>query len=197
MCPTCQDYCLRCARPTCHCGEHPEERTVERPVDQFYANCTCPWTGANWDDLSDATDEAHAHHKSLDPDDARTHRIVIQRGRGGVVVAEAAMAPPSPPSPLDTSTWTDQPEAVGISTKLAGFMVGRNDNRVIIEVRRDYHGAGYYITAGNLFGSQTVLCQDPEAMLRAIEFIHNGGAGKKGRPLPKGCTMVENKKATA
>jgi hypothetical protein len=97
------------------------------------------------------------------------------------------------PETKPEATWTDQPETVAQSRKLASFMVGGRDQSVIIEVRRDWHGAGYYVTAGNLFGSQTVQCQSVEATFRAIEFIHNGGAGKKGRPLPEGVVMCEGK----
>jgi hypothetical protein len=91
---------------------------------------------------------------------------------------------------ITEKTWTDQPDVVEAATKVAGFMVGGRDAAVVIEVRRDYHGAGYYVTAGNLFGSQTVRCRDAETALRAIEFIHTGGAGKTGRPLPEGCEVM-------
>jgi len=98
------------------------------------------------------------------------------------------------PETKPEATWTDQPETVAQSRKLASFMVGRNDHSVVVEVRED-PTVGYYVTAGNLFGSQTVWCLKPEAAFRAIEFIHNGGAGKKGRPLPEGVVMYEGKAA--
>jgi hypothetical protein len=49
-------------------------------VSQFHAGCTCGWRSPNWDDLSDATDDANTHAEAArSQDDGRTHRIVVDR----------------------------------------------------------------------------------------------------------------------
>jgi hypothetical protein len=50
-------------------------------MTQFYAHCTCGWRSPNWDDLSDATDDANTHAEAArsHEDDRRTHRVVVDR----------------------------------------------------------------------------------------------------------------------
>lgn len=82
-------------------------------------------------------------------------------------------------------TWTDQPDAV-----LDGVVVCdgiRIDDR-FAEVRK-LTGGKYTLTIGNLFGSETLICDDADCVFSAINV---GLSARNRRPVvaPKGCVLA-------
>lgn len=85
----------------------------------------------------------------------------------------------------DNRTWTDQPDVVaGLPVSASLYLRSRS-----VEIRKAAGGA-YYVTQGNLFGSETLFCKDADAMLRALQVI--GHAGDKPVEVPQGCVVVSN-----
>lgn len=85
--------------------------------------------------------------------------------------------------------WTDQPEILETAEVLCTFTIGSG---VIAEVRRST--SLWYLTTGNLFGSQTIQSQSPEGVFRAIDAAYrvrdNDRARQEGIKLPSGCELV-------
>ena len=63
----------------------------------------------------------------------------------------------------DNRTWTDQPDEVVGLPVLMNF----NAYGAAFEVRRDKLGR-YYVSAGNLFGSETVHADDVDGMFKLL-----------------------------
>jgi hypothetical protein len=79
--------------------------------------------------------------------------------------------------------WTDQPKTLdGLVVLFRTFVKGR-----IIEVRRGTNC--YYVTTGNLFGSQTIRAASAEA---AFTVMHLAASFDDGQPmdLPDDCKLV-------
>lgn len=84
-------------------------------------------------------------------------------------------------------TWTDQPEEAASSPRLAS---GRDDG-IVWEVR---HRAGtFYVSIGNLVGSQTLRCRDALVAFAVLNTITNRPKGSKPQPPPAGATLMENR----
>ena len=66
-------------------------------------------------------------------------------------------------------SWTDQPEMLERCNVLGSFRTDRG--RVEVRVGHGYH----FVTAGTLFGSQTVECEDAAVALVVILALGKGG----------------------
>ena len=84
--------------------------------------------------------------------------------------------------------WTDQPKVLEQANILFSAHIGGEDRR-LVEVRNN--GETFYVTQGNLFGSQTLKCDDIFAAFRAMQLIAN--PPKKPVPAPEGCTLMEER----
>ena len=94
-------------------------------------------------------------------------------------------------------TWTDQPDQVYAGSSVVKFS-GMIQSHMV-EVRHvHWQPAGtariaisWYITVGNLFGSETVCCANAAQVLDVLQLIQNKrGNGKMN--LPTGAFLVKN-----
>lgn len=97
---------------------------------------------------------------------------------------------------MSTANWSDQPDAVcELPVVFRAFL-----NHRIIEIRADEHLGGHtYVTAGTLFGSQTLRCASLMLAVKTADMIAHvdgGGATKKLRPLP-GTLLLDNREEVA
>lgn len=79
-------------------------------------------------------------------------------------------------------SWTDQPDVCEIAEVLCTFSITRKDDMHQVEVR--HLNGDFYLTFGNLFGSQTVRAQDGQSAFRVIKVA---GISTK---LPDGCVLM-------
>lgn len=99
---------------------------------------------------------------------------------------------------MSGKTWTDQPDEVEHAIKIGSFTIEAHDERRVshraqVELRtrtpmESPQVAVYYVTAGNLFGSQTVKC---ESAVVVLTVLCNMG---KNTSLPKGAELMESAK---
>lgn len=83
-----------------------------------------------------------------------------------------------------TRHWTDQPEVLEDLPVLHHFSMGSH----VIDVFKK-SDTEWYITAGNLFGSQTVKCPSAEKVLECLVLA--GRRGKAQVPkVPEGCELL-------
>lgn len=94
-------------------------------------------------------------------------------------------------------TWTDQPDdVVGAEVKLRINLSGGGvaevracaEPDVSDETERWTHRR-FFVTAGTLFGSQTVEAMGTDAMLAALSAVAEKRR-KGGVPLPPGCRLL-------
>lgn len=84
-------------------------------------------------------------------------------------------------------TWSDQPSAVVSGTEtISTFTIRTPEGSVSVEVRRVDYEEFYFVTAGNLFGSQTVKAADHRAAFALFQRLSEGND-----KLPRGCELVE------
>jgi hypothetical protein len=83
-------------------------------------------------------------------------------------------------------TWTDQPIEVADGLIVCRFFA----NSQTFEVRKAKGGV-WYLTVGNLFGSQTLKCYAPEVVFDAID-AGTSVSVKEGRSvgLPAGAELI-------
>jgi hypothetical protein len=81
-------------------------------------------------------------------------------------------------------TWEDQPDEVVSHRILLSSCVGGGR---LVEVRHN-RGGPYYITAGNLFGSQTVRCFEEELAWQVVDIATHSRPTQKP---PVGVEIVE------
>jgi len=81
--------------------------------------------------------------------------------------------------------WNDQPVAVERGEVLCEIIARQEVGNVVVEVRRIDYEVGYHVTAGNLFGSQTVHAPDANSAFKVIAALSEG-SGK----LPHGCELI-------
>lgn len=83
--------------------------------------------------------------------------------------------------------WTDQPDCVLGCVIYLNIYVGDRG----VEVRKDENNDCWYLTAGNLFGSQTLRAANCETVLRAVHWIGNKRVRDKTVwGVPAGCELV-------
>lgn len=85
---------------------------------------------------------------------------------------------------MTTLNWTDQPRFLRDAKELTSFYA----NRAIHVYKL---GAKYYMTTGNLFGSQTIEVGDAALLVELIGLAANAKNGTDAK-LPEGCTLVPN-----
>jgi len=80
--------------------------------------------------------------------------------------------------------WDDQPKLLERIPLVLHTSIEAN----VVEVR---HGGGafYYVTVGNLFGSQTIECDSADVAFGIIELV---GKKKRSLSLPAGARLVPN-----
>ena len=81
--------------------------------------------------------------------------------------------------------WTDQPEVILRAEQI--FKSYHNGRSVVGYRVRNTNGDEWYITTGNLFGSQTISCNSIESYLVALDLAVNA---KKDAKLPDGCSII-------
>lgn len=85
-------------------------------------------------------------------------------------------------NPMSPKKWNDQPDLVMQATVLTRLFV----EGAVIEVRKLDDGR-YTLTHGTLFGSQTMLCQDADAVFAVQAQIM---VKEKDRKVPAGVTVL-------
>lgn len=90
---------------------------------------------------------------------------------------------------MSARNWTDQPEELDNVPIVLRFY-----DEVMIEVRKDQVD-WTFVTAGNLFGSQTVKCPDLEQALQVVQGIVDKKF-KEERELPLFCVLMKNSPST-
>lgn len=83
-------------------------------------------------------------------------------------------------------SWDDQPDEVVVAGVILRMTPSKSSHA--IEVR---HGKGkYYVTNGNLFGSQTLVTEDPLLAFSVLQMIvrHKDGEQMK---VPDGVELVQ------
>lgn len=96
--------------------------------------------------------------------------------------------------------WDDQPDEVAEWPVLTSFHIKGLERGVSIEVRMGPNDGrinkSFYITHGNLFGSQTIHAEDGDAAFRIIGQIVDAAnkmkESDKPLPVPKGCVLLKN-----
>lgn len=117
------------------------------------------------------------------------------RREGGQMYARQSRAPPHVLSGMDDRHalhWSDQPKECEPAEVVARIYLREIG---VIEVRA---GEGtWYLTAGNLWGSQTLRCRDATVAWRVLDQLYN--QPKKRRPiLPlEGAELVEEPEKTS
>lgn len=79
-------------------------------------------------------------------------------------------------------TWSDQPDVVLDAPIVLSFSL--EDRH--LEIRKS--GDHYYVTSGNIFGSQTVLAKDEAALWAVLRIATSKGTGAS---LPDGARILE------
>lgn len=87
-------------------------------------------------------------------------------------------------SGLTPLSWNDQPAAVEGKPVVFEGRVGER----LTEIREGVAGT-YYVTHGNLFGSETIACDSDTAVFAALTLI---ASGKMAGP-PPGCRLLKNR----
>lgn len=87
--------------------------------------------------------------------------------------------------------WKSQPDVVEGCEILCYFHHERLSARIEVRKGREHDGEPFYVTSGNLFGSQTVRVESAEDALRLIDLMDRKGANGHPMDLPAGCTLVE------
>ena len=86
-------------------------------------------------------------------------------------------------------TWDDQPDEVEDVPIRATLSLG---DGLHAEVRNGGRSQPYFLTVGNLFGSQTVKCPDADGVLTVLGIARSG----KTSALPNDADLLPNKEAT-
>jgi hypothetical protein len=81
--------------------------------------------------------------------------------------------PTSTPTPTYPTSWNDQPSIVTQAKPIFSF----NAESRMIEVRRN--GPDFFISIGNLFGSQTLTTTDIDTLFHLLESAAKARHGKK------------------
>ena len=76
--------------------------------------------------------------------------------------------------------WDDQPDIV----RTAKPLFKTNFGSMVVELRKE--GAKFYVSIGNLFGSQTLFTEDLEMAFKLLEIAKEG----KQVGLPEGVTLL-------
>ncbi len=84
-------------------------------------------------------------------------------------------------------TWTDQPDVLEEFPIISSFYATFDKNNAHMEIRKGEHF--YYLSAGNLFGSQTIRCETADKVFEVINNLNKGISDRKY--LPKGCDVLE------
>ena len=85
-----------------------------------------------------------------------------------------------------TRHWTDQPAMLEDLPVLHHFRAG--DHVIDIFKKSDTE---WYITAGNLFGSQTVRCPSAEKVLECLALSERRNKANVPK-VPEGCELLDN-----
>ena len=89
---------------------------------------------------------------------------------------------------MTEKTWNDQPDACEQAVVLSDFSIGDGYS---VEVRKAQ--GVYYLTTGNLFGSQTLIATDADAMLSAIgKMASVTRTNGYSIEVPKGLALLSN-----
>ncbi len=86
----------------------------------------------------------------------------------------------------DARTWNDQP----LVCEACKIVCSIPTSRGRVEVRVIPAGGSYYLTCGSLFGSQTIYCDNVQAMIAALNVSCNTRKGQVS--IPAGCRLVED-----
>jgi hypothetical protein len=84
---------------------------------------------------------------------------------------------------MATLSWNDQPEFLRDATEITHFFAKRGIHIYKL-------GAKYYLTTGNLFGSQTIETGDVEVLLKCVGIAASHEQGSKDVNIPDGATIV-------
>lgn len=86
---------------------------------------------------------------------------------------------------MNKLSWTDQPKVLENTETTFNGRVGE----YYVEVRREKKLSDpiWYVTQGNLWGSQTLKCEDVDSVFRALSVI----AENRKVNVPRGCTLME------
>lgn len=79
--------------------------------------------------------------------------------------------------------WDDQPAVLLDAQRVANFSIGR----YLVEVRRK--GETYYITVGDLFGSQSLEVLETDAIFKLLEAV---ASGRSGQTVPDGLILMDD-----
>lgn len=88
-------------------------------------------------------------------------------------------------------SWTDQPKELEGCDVIASLSLHRGDKNISVEVRHARKVPGFYLTFGNLFGSQTVYAGDGVTAFTILEL-----AGRSSK-LPPDAKLMDNDKTEA
>lgn len=83
--------------------------------------------------------------------------------------------------------WVDQPDCVEGARVLLHQYVGEAQS---VEIRRK--DDMYFLSVGNLFGSQTVLCPSSESTFECLDLVSRAALNKQTITVPRSCTLIPN-----
>lgn len=91
---------------------------------------------------------------------------------------------------MKAKTWTDQPNVVAECKVLCEFLL-HADQTLSVEVRYNEVYQRWFVTAGNLFHSQTVECEGHLSVFAAIQHLAHTAPFERGKLLlPQGIRLV-------
>jgi hypothetical protein len=86
--------------------------------------------------------------------------------------------------------WKDQPKCLdGAEVLFTSSLHG-----LIVEIRRV--NSIYYVSTGNLFGSQTVKVLEADLVFYLLQTIQDALDANKEAVLPDGCSLLQNDSRT-
>lgn len=96
-----------------------------------------------------------------------------------------------------SKTWDDQPDEVMNARPIGTVWVHHGQHESAVEIRRKDTEVGappasaiFYLTAGNLFGSETVRCEGANTAMTVLGMMGNEKT-KKPMDLPGGAKLLE------
>src|SRR5262245_10381605 len=85
-------------------------------------------------------------------------------------------------------TWTDQPAILDALNVVASISL----REIVAEIRESEKKPGtFYLTAGTLFGSETVYCLDWRTLLITLDRVSHKRSSDKPMTLPPGATLID------
>jgi hypothetical protein len=86
-----------------------------------------------------------------------------------------------------TRNWKDQPAVLEKGEKILSIFMKDCIEAVQIKEGPD---AGFFVTVGNLFGSQTIKVTSANDVIAMLQMVYDRQSGAKSRDIPDGWKVI-------